>query len=156
MYTSGFLHRDPSSGNVLTIPAAKKEFEIPEEFFAGLSDEVAKEVRELCSKVEKAVAELGISTEHSAVITDGDLSVSWRDYWEDASKAAKSVSCFHVTHRAGLDEVCRARPSSCPGRSWTPQESIYIHLWMTWSLSSGLRSGTYSTSKADHRRRQKK
>ena len=74
------------------IPAAKKEFKIPEEFLADLPDDAAEEIKELCSKVEKAVTELGIPTEHYAVITDGDLSVPWRKYWEGASRAAKSVS----------------------------------------------------------------
>ena len=104
-------------GNLLTIPAAKKEFEIPKEFLDGLSGPAAEGIKKQCKEVETLVAKLGISNEHSAVITDGDLSISWRNYWKDESRAAKSVSRFLVTHEARLNEVCRARPSSCPGRS---------------------------------------
>ena len=128
MYTSGYLHRDLNFGNVLTISEAKKRFEIPKEFFDGLPEEAAEGIKEQCKEVETLVAELGISNEHSAVITGGDLSISWRTYSEDASRAAESVSCFLVTHMVELDEVCRARPSSCPGRSRGTEESIYIHL----------------------------
>jgi len=127
-----------------------KEFEIPKEFREHISTfgkDTAEVIEEQCEKVEKVVARLGISHTFSAVITDGDLAVSWKDYWREDRRAAKSVSDFPVTRKAGFDGVYRARPSSCPGRSCLPEESICIHLWTTWSPFSGLRSGAYSSTR---------
>ena len=81
--------------------AERKGFEIPQEFLDDISswDDMgaAVEIRKLCGKVQEIVTRLGISTKPSAVITDGNLSVSWRKYWEQGRRVTKSVSGFLAT-----------------------------------------------------------
>jgi len=92
---SGYLHRDPSLGNVLLAPVKNVEgFKIPEKFLKHVSSlknrEAAAEIEKQCEKLEEFVAKLGISNNYSAVITDGDLSIPWRKYWDVDRRAAKS------------------------------------------------------------------
>ena len=67
MYTSGYLHQDPSLGNALMKPVELtngctiKAFEIPKEFMdhidsftADQYQERVKEIKELCTKVESS------------------------------------------------------------------------------------------------------
>ena len=163
LYLSGHLHRDVSLGNTLMTdePVKKKKFEIPEGFrehLESLQDkEAVRKINELCSKVEELVARLGISDQCTGFITDGDLSITWRDYWTKERRQAKSVGHFHITRKAALDASCRAHPSSCPGHSLMPSlAATYIRLWTTWSRSSGLRSGAYSSTKIIQRTNQSK
>ena len=96
MYLSGYLHRDICLGNILMEPvefkagAERKGFEISQEFLDDISSwddtGAAAEIRQLCEKVQEIVTRLGISTKPSTVITDGNLSVSWRKYWEQGHR----------------------------------------------------------------------
>lgn len=102
MYLSGYLHRDISLGTVLMIdePVEGKRFEIPKEFrdhLSSLQDRgKAEELEKLCDRVEELAASLGISNKPSAVVTSGDLAVSWRDYLDTDRRAAKTVNKFGV------------------------------------------------------------
>ena len=64
----------------------------------AVKNEVAKNkkaveaIEEQCAKIQELVVKLDISNKHSAVITDGDLAVSWRKYWDADRRTAKSVS----------------------------------------------------------------
>ncbi|KAF9644543.1 hypothetical protein BDM02DRAFT_3190520 [Thelephora ganbajun] len=80
-YLSGHLHRDISIGNILMTdePVKRKKFE-----------EAAEEIAELCKQVEEIVAQLDISDQCIAFVTDGDLAISWKDYWTKERRAAKS------------------------------------------------------------------
>ena len=95
MYMSGYLHRDPSLGNVLMKPAeltngyTTKAFEIPKKFMDHIDlftderyQETVKKIKEHFTKVKALVTKLGIPTKHFAVITDGDLAVPWMTYLE--------------------------------------------------------------------------
>ena len=104
-------------------PVKREKFEIPQSFRKSLSllnktnsKEVTK-IRRLCREIEKVVAKLGISDQCTAFITDGDLAISWENYWTEERRAAKSVSRFEVIRNAVLNTVYRVHPSSCPGRS---------------------------------------
>lgn len=101
MYLCGYLHRDPSLGNVLLAPGENKEgFKIPDVFVkhvSSLPNSMAQEIRQLLVKVQELVAKREVSTKATAVITDGDLSISWKTYWDVGRRAAKSVSEFLVT-----------------------------------------------------------
>jgi hypothetical protein len=48
-------------------------------------------------EVQELVVKLGVPTKATAVITDGDLSIPWKTYWDVDRRAAKSVSEFLVT-----------------------------------------------------------
>ena len=102
-------------------PVKRKRFEIPEDFrthLSSLQDQKAvKRIEELCEDIKNVVAELGISDQCTAFFTDGDLAISWKDYWKGERRAAKSVSRFEVIRDAVLKTVHRAHPSSCPGSS---------------------------------------
>ena len=132
-------------------PVKRKEFEIPQEFrdhFGSFRDTKAKDkIEELCNRVEEHVVRLGISDKCTGFVTDGDLAISWRHYWTDERRAAKSVGYFRVAWKAVLDAAHRVHPSSCPGRSSGPSEVTCILLSMTWSHSSGLRSGAHSSTR---------
>ena len=111
MYLSGYLHRDPSLGNVMIISDdqeglggeefQEKEFEIPEEFLKTMdswkNQDTVKKIKEQCDRVKRLVVELGIPATHSAVILDGDLAVTWGDYWTENRRLAESVSDLLVT-----------------------------------------------------------
>jgi sulfur carrier protein ThiS len=97
----GYLHRDPSLGNVLLGPGENKEgFKIPDVFLDHVSSlpdsTAAEEIKEQCGKVEELVAKLGVSTKSFAVITDGDLSISWEKYWDVDRRGFKLVSKFLI------------------------------------------------------------
>ena len=97
----------------------------------------------LCDEVKEIVARLGIPIKPSAVITDSEFAVSWMEYLEKGRRAAKSVSGFpgHL-----LDEVYSVHPTSCPGRSSPPKESVCIRLWTTGSSPSALHSRVCSST----------
>ena len=104
MYLSGYLHRDPSLGNVLIAPVQKeqkkKPFEIPKEFMdslCSLDDKDAEQIREQCKRVEELVGKLEIPDEFHAVIGDGDLAVPWKNYFNTDCRTFKSVSDFPVS-----------------------------------------------------------
>ena len=103
LYLSGHLHRDVSLGNTLMTdePVGMKKFEIPKEFRDHLESLQNKEavgrINELCSRVEQLVAQLGISDQCTGFVTDGDLAIPWRDYWNNECRAAKLVSYFYAT-----------------------------------------------------------
>ena len=132
-------------------PVKRKRFEIPEDFHTHVSSlrdqEAAKKIEELCKDIEKVVAELGISDQCTAFFTDGDLAISWKDYWKEERRAAKSVSRFEVIRNAVLKTVHRVHPSSCPGRSSMLKKTTCIRLWTTWSRASGFRSGVYFSTR---------
>jgi len=132
-------------------PVKRKKFEIPKAFedhLTLLQDQMTVEViRGLCRKVKELVDMLGISDECIAFVTDGDLAISWRDYWTEERRATKSVSESLVTWKAAPDTFHRVHPSSCPGHSFTPGETTCIRLWMTWSPASGFRPGAYSSTR---------
>ena len=113
-------------------PVERKKFEIPEGFREHLESLQDKEavgrINELCRRVEKLVAQLGISDQCTGFVTDGDLAITWRDYWTKERRLAKSVGHFHLARKATLDAARRAHPSSCPGHSLTPREAGYIRL----------------------------
>lgn len=157
VYLSGYLHRDPSLGNFLFGRVENEGFKIPQDFLDGASLlRNGEEIKEKCERVQKLVVKLGISNECSAVITDGDLSVSWKNYWEAGHQVTKSVSDFLVSQMAGLDQVYRVHPCSCHGCSLRPVMDTCIHLWMTWNHFSGLRSGVCSsTRKVENKGRRK-
>ena len=104
MYLSGYLHRDPSLGNVLLLSVGKeKGFEIPEEFTTHLSTledeeenkenkEAVDEIKKLCSEIEEIVVKMKIPDRPCAVIGDGDLAVCWKDYFSSGRRMGKSVS----------------------------------------------------------------
>jgi len=129
----------------------RKKFEIPKAFENHLSllqgQTMVDVIRGLCRKVEELVDKLGISDECIAFITDGDLAISWRDYWTEERQVTKSVSESPVAWKAAPDKVHRVRPSSCLGHSFTPGETTCIRLWMTWSPASGFRPGAYSSTR---------
>jgi len=163
-YLSGHLHRDPSLGNVLMTdtPVKRKKFEIPKEFqdhLSSLQDQTTTDaIRELCRKVEELVDAMNISDDCIAFVTDGDLAISWRDYWTKEHRATKSVSeSLIVAWKAVPDITHRVHPSSCPGRSSVPKETTCIRLWMTWSPASGSRFGAcFSTRTIQETNRVKK
>jgi hypothetical protein len=132
-------------------PVKRKKFEIPEEFLKhleSLQDQKAVEaIKELCKEVEDLVGKLGISDQCTAFVTDGDLAISWREYWTKERGTTKSVSYFRVTRKTVLDAAHRVHPSSCPGNSLRPTKITCIHLWTTWSLAFGFRSGVYYSTK---------
>jgi hypothetical protein len=137
-------------GNVLLAPVENKVFEIPQKFLdhiSSLDEEAEAEIKKLCGKIKELVDRLGISNKFSAVVTDGDLSIGWEDYWKVDRRAAKSVSDFLVTQKAVLNEIYRVHPSSCLYRSSMPKEGTYIHLWTIWSPSFGLLSGASSSTR---------
>jgi len=72
----------------------RKKFEIPNEFrnqLSSLQDQkVADGIRELCKQVEELVEKLGISDQYFSFVTDGDLSISWVNYWAVDRRATKS------------------------------------------------------------------
>lgn len=81
----------------------RKGFEIPEGFLHSLSllphkdKKAVEEIKRRCKEVEGYVDRLGLSNKHSAVITDGNLAVSWMDDWSNNHQATKPVSYFLVT-----------------------------------------------------------
>ena len=85
----------------------RKKFEIPEEFqdhLESLQDkEAAKAIKELCKQVEDLACKLGISDQCTAFITDGDLAISWREYWTKERGVTKLVSYFCVARNTALD-----------------------------------------------------
>ena len=132
-------------------PVKMEKFEIPKKFhdhLSSLQDQKTVEVvKGLCRQVEENVVRLGISDQCTAFITDGDLAISWEDYWTEERRAAKSVSRFEVIQNAALKAVHRAHSSSCPGRSSMLKETTCTRLWMTWSRASGFRSGVYFSTR---------
>jgi len=106
-YLSGYLQRDVSIGNVLMTeqPVKRKAFKVPEEFLAHLSsledESMVAKIRALCDRVEQLVAELGISDECIGFITDGDLAMSWNDYFSEEHQEAKSVSHSSLLQNCG-------------------------------------------------------
>ena len=79
-------------------PVKMKKFEIPQEFRNHVDSLANKvEIEQLCERVGELVGKLGISDLCSAFVTDGDLAISWKDYWDRERREAKSASCFHVT-----------------------------------------------------------
>ena len=123
-------------------PVQREKFKIPQNFHRHLSllaetnkKEVTK-VKRLCRDIEKVVAKLGISDQCTAFITDGNLAISWDNYWTEERRAAKSVSRFEVMGNAVLKTVHRAHLSSCPGRSSVHVATTCIRLWTTWSRAS--------------------
>jgi hypothetical protein len=92
-------------------PAKRKRFEIPEEFLdhlPSLQDKKAVEViKELCRQVEGFAEKLGISDQCVGFVTDGDLAISWRDYWTEEHRAGKSVSYFYVIWKDAVDATHR-------------------------------------------------
>ena len=156
VYLSGYLHRDVSLGNLFLLSEGKEEgFEIPTGFWEHLSSleekesvkEIEKqraeieEIKKQCAEIKEMVVKMKIPNKACAVIGDGDLAINWESYFDTDRRIGKSVSHFLTGYEAGIDEVYRVHLSSCPGRSLRPKGSTYIHLWMTWSRSSGLRSG---------------
>lgn len=110
MYLSGHLHRDVSLGNVLMTdkPAERKKFEIPKEFqdhVASLGQNAADMIGGLCRRVEELVVKLRISNQCTGFVTDGNLAISWDNYWDMGRRAAKSVSHPYVTRKV----VCLMR-----------------------------------------------
>lgn len=107
-YLSGYLQRDVSIGNVLMTerPVKGKAFKVPEEFLAhlpSLKDEpLVSKIRALCERVERLVAELGISDECVGFITDGDLAISWEDCFSEENRETKSVSHSGLLQNCGL------------------------------------------------------
>ena len=80
----------------------RKEFEIPKGFqdhVDSLDQDAAGTITGLWRRVEELVVELGISNQCTGFVTDGDLAISWEDYWDKERRAAKSVSRSHVTRR---------------------------------------------------------
>jgi len=81
-------------------PAERKEFEIPKKFkdhVESLDQEAVDTIGRLCGRVEKLVEELGITDQCTGFVTDGNLAISWEHYWAGERRAAKSVSCSHIT-----------------------------------------------------------
>ena len=76
-------------------PVKRKKFEIPHEFRNHLSSledkEAADGIRELCKQVEELVEKLGISDQCFAFVTDGDLAITWGNYWTVDRRATKST-----------------------------------------------------------------
>ncbi|KAF9781406.1 hypothetical protein BJ322DRAFT_1213405 [Thelephora terrestris] len=80
VYMRGYLHMDPSMGNIMLAPVGHKEgFKIPDVFLDCVS-----------SLTDKLVAKLGVSTKASAVITDGDLAIPWEKFLDLDCRAVKS------------------------------------------------------------------
>ena len=125
MYLSGHLHRGISLRNILMADELVKgrRFKIPREFhdhLSSLQDQKAVEaIKDLCGKIEEAVAKLGISDQCTAFITDSNHVTPWRDGWVEESFGTKSVSRSQVARKATLDTIHRMHPSSCLGRSWS-------------------------------------
>jgi hypothetical protein len=88
-------------GNVLLAPGENKEgFKIPDVFLkhvSSLPNSTAEEIKEQCGKVQELVGKSGVSTKSLAVITDGDLSISWEKYWNVDPRAFRLVSKFLIT-----------------------------------------------------------
>jgi len=81
-------------------PAERKEFEIPKKFQDHvdlLGQDVADTIGGFCRRVEGLVVKLGISNQCTGFVTDGDLAISWDNYWDNQCRAAKSVSHPYVT-----------------------------------------------------------
>jgi len=101
-YLSGYIHRDPSIGNVLTTanPVKRKVFEVPEKFLDHLSllkdKGMEGEIRVLCERVKQLVVELGISDECTGFIIDGDLAIPWKESFSGEIQGAKWVSCSQL------------------------------------------------------------
>jgi len=83
-------------------PAERKEFEIPKEFqdhVDSLGQDEADTIGGLCRRVEGLVVKLGTSNQCTGFVTDGDLAISWDNYWDNERRAAKSVSYSYVTRK---------------------------------------------------------
>ena len=75
-------------------PMKRKVFKVPEKFSEQLNGkELADETIALCKRVEQLAAELGISDECTGFITDGDLSIPWKESFYGEHCGAKWVSC---------------------------------------------------------------
>ena len=94
-YLSGYLHRDPSIGNILmtTKPVKRKVFKVPEKFLEQLEGkEFADETMALCEQVKQRVVELGITDECTGFIIDGDLAIPWEKCFSEEHQETKVVS----------------------------------------------------------------
>ncbi|KAF9778744.1 hypothetical protein BJ322DRAFT_1092398 [Thelephora terrestris] len=140
VYLCGYLHRDPSLGNVLLAPGENKEgFKIPDVFLehvSSLPNGPAEEIRQLLVKVQELVVSLGVSTQATAVITDGDLSIPWKTYWDVDRRSAKSGTPEFMS-RALLDT---------PGEYLhSPVDDLESFFWVAlWSVLFNKTSGEES------------
>jgi len=100
-------------------PVKREAFNILEEFLAhpsSLEDELlVVKIRALYNRVEQLVAELGISDERIGFVTDGDLAISWEDYFSEENQETESVSHSQVFSETVVDEACRAHPNCVTG-----------------------------------------
>ncbi|KAF9788668.1 hypothetical protein BJ322DRAFT_1183683 [Thelephora terrestris] len=118
VYLCGYLHRDPSLGNVLLAPGENKEgFKIPD----------------LLVEVQELVVKLGVPTKATAVITDGDLSIPWKTYWDVDRRAAKSGTPEFMSRA-----LLRARGEYLH----SPVDDLESFFWVAlWSVVFNERSG---------------
>ncbi|KAF9788657.1 hypothetical protein BJ322DRAFT_1050312 [Thelephora terrestris] len=137
LYMCGYLHRDPSLGNILLASGENKEgFKIPDVFLkhvSSLPNSAAEEIKERCGKVQELVGKLGVSTKSLAVITDGDLSISWEKHWDMDPRA----------FRLGTPEFMSRALLDAPGDYLhSPVDDLESFFWVAlWSVVFNEKSG---------------
>ena len=90
---------------MMETPVKGRAFEIPQRFLKGLSSVkdagLVSEIRVLCERVERLVAELGVSDQCIGFITDGDLALPWMDCFSEENQGAEWASCSKLPSLSG-------------------------------------------------------
>ncbi|KAF7316184.1 hypothetical protein MIND_00136600 [Mycena indigotica] len=138
MFQNGFLHRDPSIGNLLALEAAEEmpPFEIDDALLKGNKslEEIETSLTQLepkdhdhkpqAERIRKFMQVLAVGTKSSAVAIDGDNAVKWHEF-----NAARNVS------RSGTiefmsPELVTVFASKKPYLH-SPVDDLYAHFYVT-------------------------